>query len=365
MINKFYVFALFLMVGMLGYPAFAQDIVGDEARIQSSEFEVRARALDSANLMANQKIVSLWGVGTIAGLSIDLEAQGREVLDQAISGQAVRCETRDLKDRQIVALCANAREQDLSLLMLQEGFVVVDRVMVYGSSYEDAYITAERHAREQERGLWGEKQGESADFSFEMTFLWVLLPILFISLVIIAAFSVLTVIIMRGFRQVVDAQQLNIEIAGKERKLRDKERSIVAKMLDSEIKANKSKIEAYLVVYEEMLSALKDPERQPKYKKAGDIVQKQPALSRAVFDRNTDKLDILGDHLSSQVVHFFARIKSNAEYVNLEPDMALDEAISIVQKSVQRARQLNKIAENLIDLFNDIGMGSMNFEDFD
>ncbi|MEZ5919531.1 MAG: hypothetical protein R3D66_06470 [Alphaproteobacteria bacterium] len=141
-------------------------------------------------------------------------------------------------------------------------------------------------------------------------------------------------------------------------------------MLDSELKSNKAKIEAYLVVYREMLQALENPERTPKYKKAGDIVQRQPALDRVVFDRNTDKLDILGDRLSSEIIHFYARIKSKPDYINIEPDMALEEVTGIVQKAIQNAERMNKIAENLIDLFSEGGlasadMGEESGKDFD
>lgn len=144
----------------------------------------------------------------------------------------------------------------------------------------------------------------------------------------------------------------------KERKLREKERNIIAVMVDSEIKANKAKIEAYLVVYEEMLKALKDPDRPPKYKKAGDIVQKQPALDRSVFDRNTDKLDLLGRDLASEMIHFYARIKSSPEYENLEPDMELEQVTAIVEDVVKRGGRLNELAEKLLGSIESSGLTS-------
>jgi len=155
--------------------------------------------------------------------------------------------------------------------------------------------------------------------------------------------------IMRGFQKVIAAQNQNMDMVTRERQLRDKERKIFATMLDSEIKANKSKIEAYLVVYEEMLKDLTNTERSPKYKKTGDIVQAQPALGRSVFDRNANKLDILGDSLSSEVIHFYARIKSSPDYINLEPDTPDEEALAVVEKALKDAGRLNKIADRLID----------------
>ena len=163
---------------------------------------------------------------------------------------------------------------------------------------------------------------------------------------------------MRGFQRVTDAQNQSMDMMERERELREKERAIFATMLDSEIKANKSKIEAYLVVYDEMLRDMKDPDATPKYKRAGDIVQLQPALDRSVFDRNTDKLDILGNQLSSEVIHFYARIKSTPDYKNLEPDTPMDEAIGIVQQAYDGAQRLDKISDRLIDLFAQGGHSS-------
>ena len=262
----------------------------------------------------------------------------------------------------IIAQCINAREQDLSLLMLQEGYAMVDRFAVYNSVFEEPYITAESNARAEGVGVW-HIDGEQG-FSVRQTMVWLFGGAFVLALFVIGAFSVLSVIIMRGFRQVTEAQNQHIALAEREKQLKKKERSIIAKMLDAEIKANKSKIEAYLVVYEEMLAGLKDPERQPKYKKAGDIIQIQPSLDRAVFDRNTDKLDILGEKLSSQVVHFYADVKPKAEYMNLEPDTPLDEAISTVEAMVKEARKLNGFADALIDMFNDAGMSAIDFADF-
>ncbi len=128
-------------------------------------------------------------------------------------------------------------------------------------------------------------------------------------------------------------------------------------MLEAELKANKSKIEAYLVIYKEMLTSLQDSKREPEYKKAGDIVQLQPALDRSVFDGNTDKMDLLGRRLASAVIHFYARIKTNPDYVNLEPEAPLDEVLERVEKAVKNAEFLDKQLGKLIDAFSQQGLG--------
>jgi hypothetical protein len=241
--------------------------------------------------------------------------------------------------------------------MLQQGYVIADRSSVYGTVFESAYLQAEEQARHQALGVWSSSKNEQVTRDTGNTSLWFGLGLAFL-LSIIVIFAVLAIMILRGFETISKVQSQNMEMLSKERKLRDKERGIVAMMLDSELKSNKAKIEAYLVVYREMLQALENPERTPKYKKAGDIVQRQPALDRVVFDRNTDKLDILGDRLSSEIIHFYARIKSKPDYINIEPDMALEEVIGIVNKAIENAERMNKIAENLIDLFSEGGLAS-------
>jgi hypothetical protein len=175
-------------------------------------------------------------------------------------------------------------------------------------------------------------------------------------LLVAATFTALAIIIMRGFKSVIQAQNDNLEMMGRERHLKNMERGIVATMLDSEMKANKSKIEAFIVVYEEMLRSLRDTSKEAKYKSSGDIVQKQPVLSRSVFDRNTDKLDVLGRKLSSDLIHFYARVKTNPEYVNIEPEMSLTQATEVVQSSVSRAKKLNELIETLLEEFEKSGV---------
>ena len=318
-------------------------------------FEARARAADATTLVVGSDRVHLWGIEESDVMSAAFKLKVRTALDNAIGGKQVECEVRHRSSSTLYAQCVNSSDIDLGLYMIQQGYASVDRALVYGTAFEEAYIQAEMEAQDRGLGIWADPgrsgQGPSgaADGVLMLSFGFILF------LCIIVAFTVLSIIIMRGFQKVVDAQNDNVEMMSKERKLRDQERGIVAIMLDSELKANKAKIEAYLVVYDELLKALKDPSRPPKYKKTGDIVQKQPALDRSVFDRNTDKLDTLGDRLSSGLIHFYARIKSKPEYENLDPNMDLPEAIALVEGVVKAARRLDKLAGDLIEAFSKQG----------
>jgi endonuclease YncB( thermonuclease family) len=325
-------------------------------------FDTKARAVSPATLLAGQTPVRLWGIEAVEGADPAVRLRARTSLDNLIGGKKVSCELKGRTATDLQAQCVNSSDQDLSLYMLQQGFVTADRAAVYGTVFEDAYIQAETQAQDKGIGVWtpignNGGGGRGNDGTLMLSFGFILF------LCIIGAFTFLSIIIMRGFQKVVDAQNDNIAMMTKERKLREQEREVVAVMLDSELKANKAKIEAYLAVYEEMLRSMKDPDRPPKYKKAGDIVQRQPALGRAVFDRNTDKIDVLGSRLSSELVHFYARVKSNPEYVNLEPDMELDEVLDVVERSLKHARRLNDLTAKLLDSFAASGIMSEKFQE--
>lgn len=311
--------------------------------------QLSARATSSTTLLAGKSVISLWGIEPVAAAPASVALRARIALDNLIRGQKIECELKKRADGSIQAQCVNAQDQDLSLYMLQQGYVTADRASVYGTVFEDPYLQAETHSQEKEIGVWSAAENAGHDSGTSGILMIVLGSILF--LCIIGVFAYLSLTIMRGFQKVIDAQNDNMEMMTKERKLREQERTVVAVMLDSELKANKAKIEAYLAVYEEMLRSMSNSDRTPKYKKAGDIVQKQPALARGVFDRNTDKLDVLGGRLSSELVHFYARIKSKPEYENLEPEMQLEEALAIVQKAVDNAKRMDKLVSKILDIF--------------
>ena len=350
---KFRLFVIFMILMIANVVAISTGAAQSGApSLKTSEsssrfFDAQARAVDGGTLMAGKIPIKLWGIQPIEGMPAQFSVNVRAALDAALGYNKVRCEMKSRDVSGVVAQCTNSFDQDLGLYMLQRGFAVVDRAAVFGGAFEESYIQAEKDAQKQELGVWWQEGGRSSenDGSFMMIAGGILI------LCLLGAFSVLTLIIMKGFQKVADVQVQSMNMMARERALRDKEREIFATMLDSEIKANKSKVEAYLVVYDEMLKDLKDPDKKPKYKKAGDIVQVQPAMERSVFDRNTDKLDILGDQLSSEVIHFYARIKSTPDYINLDPEMPIEEAREIVQTAYNRAQRMDEISDRLIDLF--------------
>lgn len=331
-----------------------------EANVLPTRVEAQVRAADAVTLVAGTTQIRLWGVEGADEQNLALRLKARIVLDNAIGQDKVTCEIKARAEAQITAQCVNRKDMDLGLFMLQQGFSTVDRGIVYGTVFEQPYIQAEMQAQSRGAGIWADtspKNGESSSANYLYGFGF------FVLLSVMAALGALSVIVMRGFQKMVEAQKQTAEMAAREQKIREKERAIVAVMLDAELKANKTKIEAYKAVYDEMLRGLKDPDRSPKYKKSGDIIQKQPTLERSVFVRNTDKLDMLGERLSSALVHFYARIKSNPDYITIEPNTPLDEVIDTLEKCLARASRLNDLADELLELFASSGVVSEDYQE--
>ena len=344
---------LFLL-GVLGVViALPQLVYAQNSGGETKSFRANVRVVDANSMLSNKTKIMLWGARKVEGAPVLVNETGRIALDEAVGASAVTCELKGRTSEHLIAQCDNAQGLDLGLSLLQQGFLDVDRSQVFDTIYEDPYLAAQRSAQANQIGIWlaegsSSHNGEGGSSAFTV------LMFIIVLLVQVGVF----VIIYRSLDKIGRAQELSKEMLGRERKIKDKERAVVINMLGSEIKGNKSKIEAYIVVYDEMLADMKNPQRQPKYKKAGDIVQKQPSLDRAVFERNTDKLGVLGDELASQVIHFYARIKTDPDYTNLDPATPLDDAIMMVEKGLNSARRMERAADDLVDAFTNTGEAS-------
>lgn len=354
------VFGLALLISFTAHEALAQNTPGFTSTSAKVRAEVRAVDEDSLRAISGRKeFINLWGVEKVEAISPRQKLNARVELDNIINGQPVICDVKDIRGGQRYATCVNHAEKDIGLHMLQQGYVIANRGDIYGSNFERPYVDSEKQAQNTGIGVWQSEQKTGSSSLGEGAFYLGLGFVIF--LVVLASFAFIAFTIMRGFRSVIAAQKDNMQMMARERKLREKERNIVAVMVDSELKSNKAKIEAYIVVYEEVMRGLSDPVKPPKYKKAGDIVQRHPSLDRAVFERNTDKLDILGPKLAGQLIKFYAQIKSTPDYVNVEPDMPVAEVKQMVSDSLKDANSLNEMAEKLLDA---LSSGGFNY-DFD
>ncbi|MGH1404606.1 MAG: thermonuclease family protein [Alphaproteobacteria bacterium] len=312
------------------------------------------RVSDHTNLLMGQDKITLWGITPIDfSEAAFLNLQARSALEEKIGRAKVSCTIKKRVADALYAQCINVAERDLSLFLLQQGFVTADRDAIYQTVYEAPYLNAEKLAQDNQIGVWDASHQNTASSEEGRD--------LIISASLLAAFFLLVLVafsfyIMRGFGRVIDAQNQTVDLASKERALRDKEKYIIASMLDAEIQSNKAKIEAYLTIYEEMLSEFSDSDKVSQYQKTGEVVQKQPALGRSVFDGNTNKLELLGANLASELIHYYARIKTAPDYTEITPEMSKEDAQKTVGEAIEQAQKLDVISTRLLSRFVDYAL---------
>lgn len=313
------------------------------------------QVLSSWQIADGETRIYLWGVEPIENNDALFKLKARAALTEKIGEGKVTCTLKSDKSDFVLGQCVNSKNEDLSLYMLQQGYVLALRSVIYGTIYEKPYIAGEESAQDFGVGAWHAEtlteNGESSKVSKNIF----LAAILFL-IAGVLGLGFISFHIMRGFGRIVDVQNKTMDLAVKERHLKDKERFIVASMLDSEVRENKNKIEAYLVVYEEVFRDLSDKLHTPKYKQTGDIIQRQPALSRSVFDGNTDRLDLMGEYMASDIIHYYARIKTIPDYVELNPDTPIEDALKIVRIAVDQAQKLNELSQELSKKFVSSGL---------
>ncbi len=314
------------------------------AHSQERDYKVYVHSLTA--LTSGDQILRLWGIQSVNDEKSVYALKGRIALDEFVQRKTVSCVVKDSNTEALVAQCSNFEQKDLSLFLLQEGYVSVERSAVYGTLYEAAYLEAEKQAREASLGIWGNSSASSTSRNIDQNSNFILATL---SLVVIfmVGLAVVLFLMINGFRRVLDLQNKALNLRGKDQALRHKEKSIIAIMIYSEINENKEKIGAYLTIHEDMLKNFESSGHQ----KLGDIVQKQPVLSRSVFDGNTGKLEVFGERLASEIIHYYARIKSKPDYLEVQPDSSSAEIISAIRTAVDNASKLEILSNVLLESF--------------
>lgn len=311
---------------------------------------ITAYAVDAQTLAGNGTTVSLWGVEAATPRGTPENLRARAFLDDLIGDRAVRCIAKggSPESGTMRAQCLNIQERDLGLSMISAGLVAVNRRDMADSELSGPYLQAERAARAQRAGIWGGvNTGNTPAAAVDTTSsgligglpLWALAGVLLI--VPMLGFLIIGYIINKGFNQLVTLQKY--QIAGtqkREKQLKVREKYVVAAALESEINTNRAKLDAYLIIYEELLKSLRDPSKTPKYKRAGDIIHDKPALTRTVYDSNLDKIDLLGPQIASDLAQMYLVIDPNPDYRTLEPEMPIEKVWEIVERIIRNAERL-------------------------
>ncbi len=349
-INYIYFSILFLLSALIFImlsPALSYAQVQAYEQKKSNEISINARVLDSTTLISGKMKISLWGVENLSSKSLIFDLKARQALEHKIGNKNITCVIKGrIENNFVKAQCINSREEDLSLFLLRFGFASANRREIYKTIYEVPYLRAEEYAKNNGNGIWGDSgnldEKQSKNF---------LMAAIILIVVFVLAIGVLSIYFMRVVSRVIEIQNKSIDLAAKERSLKDKEKYIIASMINAEIRSNKAKIEAYLRIYEETLKNINDSNKFLEYKKSGDIIQRQPSLSRSVFDGNTSKLDLFGSRLASEVIHYYARIKTRPDYVEIKPDTSHKKVKEIIENAVNNAKKLDKVSDKLLDSF--------------
>lgn len=339
--------ALFLLA-IMAMPAFAS---GAPSAPETKAFATNALAADAQTLTGNNVTITLWGINPAAEPGSAEGIRARIYLDDLITGRPIRClvmKGQPVAGGTVQARCLNADERDLGLLMIGAGLATVDRADVAGTDLATAYLGAERQARIAHAGLWNTGAVSAAPIAavapdigggFGGVPLWAVAAALLI--VPVLGFLIIGLIMHLGLRQLIVLQRY--QIAGtqkRERQLKEREKYVIASALEGEVMTNRAKLDAFLVIYEELLKSLRDPAKTPKYQRAGDIIHEKPALTRTVYDAHVDKLDLLGPQLASDLSHLYNLIVPNPDYRTLEPEVPIEKARELVDRIVRNAEKL-------------------------
>ncbi len=328
--------ALPLLLGpllILGAPQAQAQSQNDER----NQFTTTATALDAGTLLTEQTRIKLWGIEPINNTMDKIELRARTRLDDLIAGKPVRCKVMATRKDLPVAQCFTSQNMELSLEMLRSGFAVTDRPAVMGTIFEKSFLDSERQAYNAGKGAWaGISRQDPSD-----TDTLIGLTLIGIAIGSIIGFAAVTSLALLGFRRMVAMQREQFDtIFSRQDHLREREKFVVAAMFEAEINANKIKLEAFLVIYEEMLRNLRDTVRQQRFRQTGEIIHEQPPLNRAVFDAYKDRMELLGPQLAADLTKIYSSIEPNPEYITLDPDLPIEKAIRKVEEIIEDAKGL-------------------------
>lgn len=302
------------------------------------------QAIDAVTLRAEGVEVRLWGIEPVNDANSPLAIKSMEKLDQLIAGGQVNCKIEGGAIPALIGRCATTSGEDLGVALLNEGFAVRNRRQIYNTMFAQAYGQAEEFARTNAKGVWASMKEQEQKNELSPGMLMTLL--IGVPLV---GFTCMAILMWVLLQRMATSQRMEFERARKkENALAERERSVLVSMLEGELSENKNKVDAFLTIYGDMLRSLKDLSETPKYQQVGDIVQRYPSFSHIVFDANVNKLSSLGLQVAGKVSKLYAALPRTQEYINLDPEVPLETAIKLVEKTVTEAQDLQAPLDTLI-----------------
>lgn len=329
-------FVLFCVCAALAHtPALAQGAAGIQAT-SPAQFTT-----------PDGTVVSLWGVEVPPGACASTRLKGRAALDDLLKIGGVACETRAGGAR----YCKNADNIDIALALVQSGHLLADRRALSGSPMAQSYLGAEAEAARKGSGIWGTLANTRDPGDATAVGGWDLFLATALIMLVSLGSCAFTYMNVASLRRTVEETTARLV---RKKEIEAQERALLGAMLEAELRANKTKTEAFLILYGEQLERLRALEGPVTYRRSGDIIHKQPALQRTVFDRVADRVAILGPRLARALEGFYAGVQSEAEYVDLAPGMSSETAMNILDKALERCRALDAQLEALIPALEEI-----------
>ncbi|HCS23930.1 MAG TPA: hypothetical protein DIW20_09295 [Rhodospirillaceae bacterium] len=295
--------------------------------------------IDPVTLRAEGLMIRLWGIRPVTSSETMLELRAMELLTSLIQEGQVSCKLEGGVVPELIGRCVTQENRELALELLNNGYAIVDRRQTYNMPFASGYETAQEQARIAKKGVWALKDQQAPTLPK-----WlqsdVLAPlVIFGGMFLGFLFNALIMLRFMGrFSQSQSSENLQAE--RKEALLQSRERQVLVTTLEGELTENKNKIEAFLVIYGDLLKTLNDPVQTPKYQQVGDIVQKHPSYSKTVFEANVGKLSLLDIKLAGHLSKLYSAMPKEQEYINLDQNVPLDTAVKLVEKVLQDAEEL-------------------------
>ncbi len=297
------------------------------------------RAVDSITLRAEGFSIRLWGILPAKASDTPLELRAMELMDTLIQEGQVNCKLEGGQIPDLIGRCTVQNGQDLALELLGNGYAIVDRRQTYNTVFATNYEKAQEQARALKKGAWAliDRQEVKLPKWLQSE---VLAPLVIFGGMFLG-FVLNALLMVRFMGRFVQSQSSeNMQVERKEALLQSRERQVMLTTLEGELTENKNKIEAFLVIYGDLLASLNDPAQTPKYQQVGDIVQKHPSYSKTVFEANVGKLSLLDIKLAGHISKLYSSMPKEQEYINLDQNVPLEDAIKLVERVLQDVEQL-------------------------
>ncbi len=327
-------------------------------------------AIDAATLQAEGMRIKLWGIKPAKTLEAPIEISALDKMDSLINSEHVNCRIMKWDITNPVARCTVKSNEDLGIAMLQAGYAVVDREQIYGSVFATSYREAQEQAKNGLKGVWklvADLNKTSYMPEWIEKYLKILVPLSLIFVPIIG-FLLMSYFTHRGLNKIAKVNAEEIEFnRNKEEALEAREKIVLASSLQGELEENKSKIEAFLTIYREILITMKDVTKTPKYQENGELIHEHPALSRGVFELSIKKLSLLDMKIVSDISKLYSGIHADPNYITLDPTTPIDDATRQVEDVIQGAESLlphiDYVVGQLNSLISGLSVGSKTIEE--